>query len=181
MKRYILANRTILIVAIILLAVFTVSCISGNVPASTTLAEVVRGHLEIATQGKTYKPIENFVYSLHDGIFADRKRFDKLALDMDPELNSALEAAESIPYADDFTFIRVWPSGSEKGVNLRFDIFDSQMVQIINGSDSFSIPAGDGLYYIATLIHVGNDKEYAGYQYIFKVVRSAWDSTTTKG
>jgi DNA-directed RNA polymerase subunit F len=140
--------------------------------SATTAAEVIKGHLEIVTQGRTYVPIEHWVYSYQDGVSADGKWFDKLALDMDPDLKANLNAAEAIPYSEDFTFFKVWSGGSEKVEEVSFKVFDEQMEPILEQKGELKFSSQDGLYYIAVFMRWGNEKRYSGYQYIFKVIKS---------
>jgi hypothetical protein len=173
MKRFLYVIFTVaLIMAVISAGLLMTACLIEGKPASTTPGKIIKNHLEIVTQGKTYRPIEHFVYSLQDGVCADGKWFDKTAADMDPALKENLAAAEAIPYANDFTFLRVWSGGSEKIATMHVHVFDDQLEQI-SDCEGFEVPSDDGLYYVAALIHTGNEKAYVGYQYIFKVVRDA--------
>jgi hypothetical protein len=172
-KGGIVVLRRSVFVVFCLLALVLTACQSE--PTSTT--GIIPGHIEISTQGKTYVPIEHFVYSLHDGVFLDGKWFDKMAIGTNPNLKVVLDAAEAIPYANDFTFLRVWDGQSEEGGLSSFRVFDDQMEPVLE-SESLIIPPDEGLYYVSALLHLGNDKEYIGLQYIFKVVRDKPSETS---
>jgi hypothetical protein len=107
--------RKYLVLAFILVVVILfVVCDADNtkslITTTTTTNEKIKiGRLEIVTQGKTYIPIEHWVHSFENGTAGDGKHFDKMALDMMPDLKVKLEAATPIPYAKDFRFYRVWP------------------------------------------------------------------------
>jgi hypothetical protein len=130
-----------------------------------------RNQLELTSQGTNYQLIEHWVYSFDNGICADGKWFDRLALEMDPDLNAELTAAKEIPYADDISFRRVWSGGSEEIAGLSFNIFDEKLEKIYNSIKKLDIPPGAGLYYVAAFVSWGDENKRSGYQYIFKVRR----------
>lgn len=103
---------------------------------------VQSNHLELVSQGITYQLIKHWVYSVKNGVIADRLRFGKLALDEDPTLESDLAAAIEIPYADDFSFMLVGPGGSEKVENISLNIFDENLAIIHRHVDKTSHTIG---------------------------------------
>jgi hypothetical protein len=168
------------VIAFIVMAMIVPGACQANdtkrVSTASTYEKISIGQLEIVTQGKTYIPIKHWVHSLEDGVAADGKYFDKMALEMYPDLKGKLEAAAPIPYAEDFRFFCVWPGNSEKTeINLdsrgdptSFMIFDEQINRIANGN-RMKIPPVPGLYYVAVEIDWGSSMKHQGYQYIFKV------------
>ncbi len=135
-------------------------------------SQVQRNRLELISQGITYQLVEHWVYTFKNGISADGKWFDKLALEMDPDLKADLAAAEEIPYADDIRFRRVWSSGSEEMTKSYYDIYDSNLESLYNNIDKLEITPEAGLYYVAVFASWGEPNSRDGYQYIFKIRRS---------
>jgi hypothetical protein len=173
MRKY-LVLTFILVVFILFVACDANS--TKSLTATTTNEKITIGHMEIVTKGETYIPIEHWVHSLENGTAGDGKHFDKMALDMMPDLKVKLEAATPIPYAKDFRFFRVWPGTSDKTEiivgdfenGISFSIFDGQVNRIAS-SRLMEIPPDPGLYYVAAEVMWGNDTNNARYQYIFKV------------
>lgn len=130
-----------------------------------------KNRLELVSQGITYQLIEHWVYSVKNGVSADGKWFDKLALEMDPALKADLAAACEIPYANDFTFFRIEPDGSDELETHSFNIYDENMELIHVNVDRLDIPSEEGLYYIAVFVSWGEKDNSSGYQYIFKTRR----------
>ena len=133
--------------------------------------QLQRNHLELVSRGMTFQLIEHWVYSVQKGVSADGKWFDKLALEMDPTLKADLAAAKEIPYADDFSFRRVWPGGSEEMEKLSFNVYDEDLESIHDNIEKLDVPQDAGLYYIAVLVTYGDKNNHSGYQYIFKARR----------
>ena len=128
-----------------------VTSISFSIILSSCEPQVTaeKGKLELVSQGITYQLIEHWVYSAKNGVIADGKWFDKLSLDMDPTLKDNLIAAKEIPFANDFTFMKVGPNGSVKVEKLSFNIFDENLETIQRNDDKLVIPSEAGLYYVA--------------------------------
>ena len=114
--------------------------------------------LELVSQGITYQITDHLVYSAKNGV-------------MDPALKDIMKAAKEIPFADDFTFMKVGPNGSEKVEKLSFNTFDENLENIRQNDDKLVIPSEAGLYYVAVLFSWGDSKNNSGYQYIFKTRR----------
>ncbi len=129
------------------------------------------GRLELVSQGVTYQLIEHWVFAFTNGLCADGKWFDKLAVEMDPTLKADLEMAAEIPYADDFVFYRVGSDGSEELDKLSLNIYDGNLELISEGIGRMVIPSETGLYYIAVFTSWGDKDNNSGYQYIFKTRR----------
>lgn len=127
--------------------------------------------LELVSQGIRYELIEHWVYSVQNGVVADGKWFDKLALDMNQTLKDNLTAAKEIPYSDDFAFMEVGAFGSKKVNKLTMNIFDENLNKIQNNVEKLMIPSQAGLYYVAVLFTSGDKDNGSGYQYIFKTRR----------
>ena len=60
-----------------------------------------------------------------------------------------LIAAKEIPYADDFSFMKVGSNGLEKVEKLSINIFDKNVEIIQRNNDKLVIPSEAGLYYVA--------------------------------
>jgi hypothetical protein len=134
-------RKYLVLTFILVVGILFVACDANNtkgLTTTTTNEKITIGRLEIVTQGKTYIPIEHWVHSFENGTAGDGKHFDKMALDMMPDLRVKLEAATPIPYAKDFRFYRVWPGAPDKTeINvddfengISFSIFDGQVNRI---------------------------------------------------
>ena len=132
---------------------------------------VQRNRIELVSHGITYPLIEHWVFSVANGVSADGKWFDKLALKMDPELNADLAAASEIPYSTDFSFFRVGSGGSEELGTGSYNIYDENMEPIYTNVTKLEVPTEPGLYYVAVLASWGEENNRSSYQYIFKTRR----------
>ena len=161
----------ILILSLVTSISFSIILSSCEPQVQATIPNPQSNHLELVSQGITYPLIEHFVYSTEKGVIADGKWFDKIALEMDPTLKEDLTAAMEIPFADDFTFMKVGSSGSEKVEKLSMNIFDENLEIIQSNIDKPVIPTKAGLYYVAVLFSWANKDDSSSYQYIFKTRR----------
>lgn len=125
----------------------------------------------LVSKGVTYPLIEHWVYSVTNGLCADGKWFDRLALEMDPALNADLASAQVIPYDDDFSFMRVGPGGAERLEALSFNVFDENLTKIQNSVKQLDLPSQGGVYVVAVFVSRGDKNNGSGYQYVFKTQR----------
>jgi hypothetical protein len=157
-----------IIFALIVLPILFSVILSTSCESPTETMQDEDNQLVLVSQGITYQLVEHWVYSVENGVCADGKWFDKLALEMDSTLSEDLAAAKEIPYADDFSFMQVGLEETVKMDELSFNIYDENLEKIVSDVKVLNIPDENGLYYVAVFVSWGENDNCEGYQYLFK-------------
>ena len=128
----------------------------------------VIGIVELTTKSNTYTSYPHWVYSLHDGLAADGYRFSKAAIEYNYDLSNGINELKEIPASDDFIITKIYKDGSNRKDILSYRVYDYNF-EIIQNVNNITQIKNKGIYYIVASTKWGTEKDYAGYEYIFKV------------
>lgn len=122
-----------------------------------TPADYETGSIVVTSGGKTYSPLENWIFSHEqNGTIADgaRKQPSEVAVEL-----------EAIPYGDDFELI----INGEPFETPSYTLYNDKLEEEYYRQPNFNMPQSEGEYILAIELSWGNEENYSGYQYFFKL------------
>ena len=116
------------------------------------------GTVRIISNGTEYTPMENWLYSVSDGICADG--FALWPQDVADKLTA-------IPYADEFKIV----IKGRDAMNVRYTLYDDKYERVYSSMEAFSLPAKQGEYILDVFVSWGHcfTNNCAGGQHLFKI------------
>lgn len=132
------------------------ACSSREMPDGNT-PEQMTGTIAIFSAGETYAPLENWIFSKEEnGPAADGAR---------KQPQEVADELPAIPCGDDFQIV----IDGEPQRNQSYTLYNDKFEQIYYRQSNFAAPRDEGEYILFVELVWGDEENYTGYQYCFKL------------